>query len=203
MRWWRGGWVAFGVGLVSAGACSSKVTVLQPWADDDVTTTHTVPTTTSWTTSSGTSTTWTTSTPAGCSADLSSLLGASAACNSCAGESCCAEAEALEASPDQDTYNALSACAVGDQGQGPCLSECYAAVCGSDYGYVFFQACVACLNTNCCTSFAACSENGACDSCLWTFEDQCCSNNLFVAWDTCGEANCMEACLGSYCTFGG
>ena len=208
-----GFWLVIGTGLACVGACSSKVTVMGNGGGDDdtvTTTTHTTQTGTStttdtWTTSTSTWTTstWTTTTPT-CSADLTSMLGASAACNECVGANCCAEAEALEANPTQDSYNALSYCAIGSQGQGPCLQQCYSPICGNDqYGYAFFQTCVDCLNTNCCTQFDACNGQGSCQGCLWNFNPGCCNNGAYVDWDVCGADQCQNECFGGQCVNGG
>jgi hypothetical protein len=206
-----GFWFVLGTGLACVGACSSQVTVMGGGGDDDTiptTTTHTTPTgstTTTWstTTDTWTTTTWTTTTPT-CDIDLGSLIGASAPCNQCVGDNCCAEAQAFESALDQDTFNALSYCAVGAQGEGPCMQQCYSPICGNDqFGYALFQACVDCLNASCCDEFNACNDQGSCQGCLWNFNPGCCNNGAFVAWDSCGAGQCQYECFGGYCVNGG
>jgi hypothetical protein len=132
------------------------------------------------------------------------MLGATEQCNVCVGENCCAEAEALEANPSQSTYNVLSDCAVGQQGEGPCSIVCYTSICNSDYGYVLFQQCAECLDSNCCDPFDVCNADAACNSCLWYFDEQtCCNNGEYLAWDDCSNLHCMDACGGGYCGYGG
>jgi hypothetical protein len=207
--------LVLGAGLVGAGACSSKVTVVQRGDDDvPVTTTHHTWTTTTgstWTTSSGTTSSWTTSswtttTATGCDADISEVVGASADCNVCVGNNCCAEAEDFVADPTADTFTAMSDCAIAG-GAGPCGEVCLVQVCGGGIYYQFFMTCGDCVNANCCVQWAPCENDASClNNCIYgdpSSDPACCQpGSLFHALDDCLSASCANECGPGFC-YGG
>jgi hypothetical protein len=184
-------WLALGL----AAASCSKVSVLVSGDDDASTTTTATASTT--TTATGSTTSSTSSTA--CPADLTAALGASAACNACVGQSCCPEAQEFVATHSFSAYEALVACAVGVDSNGPCAAACVSTVCASAYALALYQACAQCLTASCCASFDACQADAQCSACIWVSPEGCCSDELYHAWQDCYGGSCMSACGPGNC----